>query len=110
MSCPLCQNASFKELFSFDKAFISSGVLDSYKNEVKKRTQIRLVQCEKCAFIFNQSFDFKAIAKEYSSKNYLSRKIVSSAMSKNIEHIASSILHYFNKAHCVSTGGPLKIS
>ena len=96
--CPLCENSSHQELFSFDKAFVSSGVLDELPNLAKTKTRISLVQCRNCDFIFNQSFDFEAIKKEYSSKNYISRKIVSSAMNKTIQSIKESILHHCKKA------------
>ena len=58
---------------------------------------ITLIQCPKCSYIFNSTFDLEAIAKEYQSQGYYSRKIVSKVMNENIQSIKNTILRYINQ-------------
>lgn len=104
MTCPLCnENINDKVLFQ-TKCHISAGKLNNIpleylENYEKKRgglTNISLVQCNNCGYVYNKNFNFELIKKEYTSNNYFSRKIISNSMSDIIKNLRDKILS-FNK-------------
>ncbi|HEB9328851.1 TPA: class I SAM-dependent methyltransferase [Campylobacter coli] len=114
MHCPLCQNKnSQKELFKISNVFTSSSKLDqnltqiqtlndynkySTKRYCRDDNTITLTQCQNCGYIYNSSFDLDKISKEYQSKGYFSRKIVSKSMGNNIKIIKDKCLKYIDKS------------
>ncbi len=57
---------------------------------------ITLTQCQNCGYVFNSTFDFEKISKEYQNESYLSRKIVSKSMNNVIKIIKNSISKYID--------------
>ena len=94
-TCSMCGGSEASLLFTHEKNFVSSGVLDSAPNTPKVRAKLALSQCKNCGFIYNASFDAAAINAQYASQGYISRKIVSKAMSANIAAIKDAILANF---------------
>ncbi len=113
MHCPLCQNENNqKELFKILNVFTSSSKLDQNLTQIqtlndynkystrrycKGDNTITLIQCQDCGYVYNSSFDLDKISKEYQSKGYFSRKIVSKSMSNNIKIIKDKCLKYIDK-------------
>ncbi|MDY5185402.1 class I SAM-dependent methyltransferase [Helicobacter trogontum] len=107
MKCPICLNVSqFQPIFSHHDGFVSCGRLDSVATKKLDRSYacgkatIDLMQCCECGFIFNVSFDFVSMQKEYNQNGYVSRKIVSDSMNATIQDIKNAII-----SHCTAMGG-----
>lgn len=75
---------------AFDRSFLNSYGLETDLRDVagggycKGNNAITFTQCQDCGYIYNSTFDLNKISKEYQSEGYFSRKIVSKAMSNNI--------------------------
>lgn len=91
-TCSMCGSSNALLLFTHEKNFVSSSVLDAEPNMPKPRVILTLSQCIDCGFIYNADFDATVINTQYSSQGYISRKNVSGAMSANIVAIKDAIL------------------
>lgn len=93
--CPLCKSEILsEELFRKENVFVSIGKIDNSANESPNFGEIDLFQCDHCGYIFNSAFDLEKVNKEYNSKNYVLKKIVSTAMSKNLQGLKERILKF----------------
>lgn len=89
MRCPLCDSTNFSRIFSAcgmppSAAILCSNILSSEHGIV----DIDIVQCVRCGFIFNLSFDSDKIIECYNSQNYIVKHSVSSSMNKAINGLA----------------------
>ena len=91
-TCSMCGGSDICLLFTHEKNFVSSSVLDDEPNTPKPKAMLALSQCKACGFMFNADFNADAINEQYASQGYISRKIVSKAMSSNIATIKDAIL------------------
>ncbi|HEC1770912.1 TPA: class I SAM-dependent methyltransferase, partial [Campylobacter lari] len=109
--CMLCDNINSKvRMYNINNVYTSNVIfedtpcVDDSNSYGRGNSDIELVQCVECGFIFNSKFNFDEMIKAYSSDKYYQQKNFSNQLSKHIIETANIILsHIDNKKYsCIA--------